>query len=300
MTLVEIKKQLKSLVVKDLEKSLDKFESILNSEASFYNGIIIQQSSFNGLKREKNQGTISHENANMREARIRNAILSMIDDLEEEAVDMAAVVSALAKQEEKRAVDIPKQNLKNSGIYVSYAWKGKTEDTADLEAVVDKLDESLKTRGITIIRDKRDLGYKGKIKEFMEGIGRGDKIIVVISDKYLKSKNCMFELIQIYENKDFEERIFPIILSDADIYDPLTLLDYIDYWDDKVKVLNDKLRKIASNANMIGIQTELNNYVNIRASFDKLVAVLQDMNALTPEMHQNQNFEDLYQQLKST
>lgn len=51
-------------------------------------------------------------------------------------------------------------------IYISYAWGGESEE------FVNQIDQSLQERGITIIRDKRDLGYKGSIKEFMEQIGK--------------------------------------------------------------------------------------------------------------------------------
>lgn len=66
-------------------------------------------------------------------------------------------------------------------IFISYAWGGEREE------IVNQIDKSLQERGVKITRDKRDLGYKGSIKEFMERIGKGNCIIVVISDKYLRS-----------------------------------------------------------------------------------------------------------------
>ncbi|MBE5228104.1 MAG: hypothetical protein ACKPGT_08005 [Microcystis sp.] len=37
---------------------------------------------------------------------------------------------------------------------------------------------------------------------------------------YPFSCNCMFELIEIAQNGDFYDRIFPIVLTDAKIYNP--------------------------------------------------------------------------------
>ena len=74
----------------------------------------------------------------------------------------------------------------NRQVYISYAWGG------DSERVVDVIDADLQGRGIVVVRDKRDLGYKGMIQDFMQEIGRGHAVVVVISDKYLKSPNCMF------------------------------------------------------------------------------------------------------------
>ena len=88
------------------------------------------------------------------------------------------------------------------GVFISYAWNGESEE------MVDQIEQSLRERGIRIIRDKRDLDYKGSIGEFMERIGRGSCVIVIISDKYLRSPNCMFELVNIADGKDFHDRIF--------------------------------------------------------------------------------------------
>jgi hypothetical protein len=134
----------------------------------------------------------------------------------------------------------------------------------------------------------------------MKDIGKGNKNIVVISEKYLRSENCMFELTQIYENKDFARRIFPIVLEDSDIYSPISRIKYINYWNDKIAELDKAIKSSGTSLNMTQIQQELNNYGNIRAAFDNMAFTLKDMNALTPEMHQNENFEVIYNQLTSS
>jgi Leucine-rich repeat (LRR) protein len=128
-------------------------------------------------------------------------------------------VTPLQSELEQERNDLLTHRLADSKeIFISYAWGGESEQ------FVNKLDETLQAKGITIIRDKRDLGYKGLIKAFMERIGRGKCAIAVISDKYLKSPNCMFELVQIAKNGEFYERIFPIVLKDASIYAGLARL----------------------------------------------------------------------------
>src|SRR5215213_5077553 len=96
-------------------------------------------------------------------------------------------------------------------VFISYAWGGEREQ------VVNQIDQALQAQGLKIIRDKRDLGFKGSIREFMERIGQGNCVIVVVSDKYLRSENCMYELVEIAENKQFQDRIFPVVLGDANI-----------------------------------------------------------------------------------
>ena len=125
-------------------------------------------------------------------------------------------------------------------VYFSYAWGGESE------RIVNELDTDLKTKGITVIRDKRDLGFKGMIRDFMQQIGRGHAVIIVISDKYLKSPNCMFELVEIAKNKDIYDRIFPIVLGDSDIYNPVNRIKYIKYWEDKLKELDEAMKSVSS------------------------------------------------------
>lgn len=55
-------------------------------------------------------------------------------------------------------------------VYVSYAWGGESEK------VVDEVEAALRGRGIPFVRDKAELGYKGRIREFMQEIGHGHAV----------------------------------------------------------------------------------------------------------------------------
>lgn len=302
MTLSEIKKELKKLATTNLPKALEKFEKVILSESYRYNDIILQQGSYNSLNTNKLRGTLSESRAIQQENQIRYAIIDMIDMIEEEDVDFGIAQDTFkAKKNSPPPAEDNNNTPPNppaasntpasSDIYISYAWGGQNE------MVVDILDKDLQLKGLKIIRDKRDLGYKGSIVGFMEDIGKGNKIIVVISEKYLKSENCMFELVQIYENKDFAKRIFPIILEDANIYSPVGRINYINHWDDKIKELDDALKTVERGTNLTSLQGELNNYGKIRAAFDNMAFILKDMNALTPDMHRNEDFKTLYEYL---
>lgn len=172
-------------------------------------------------------------------------------------------------------------------VFISYAWGGERED------IVNHIDEALQKRGITIIRDKRDLGYKGSITGFMERIGQGNCIIVVISDKYLRSPNCMFELVEIAENKGFHDRIFPIVLADANIYDPLKRIEYVKHWEVKRAELAEAMKSIDP-ANLQGIREDMDLYDRIRDKVSGLTSILKDMNTLTPDMHRDSDFSQIY------
>jgi hypothetical protein len=177
-------------------------------------------------------------------------------------------------------------------VFISYAWGGEREE------IVNQIDEALQERGIKITRDKRDLGYRGSIKEFMERIGQGNCVILVVSDKYIRSPNCMFELVEIAENKQFYDRIFPIVLADADIYDPVKRLGYVKYWEDKRNELAEAMKTVDP-ANLQGIREDMDLYDRIRDKVSGLVSILKDMNTLTPEMHQDSDFGHLYEAVEN-
>jgi hypothetical protein len=176
-------------------------------------------------------------------------------------------------------------------VFISYAWGSEREE------IVNQIDESLQKRGIKIIRDKRDLGYKGSIKEFMERIGQGNCVVVVVSEKYLHSPNCMFELVEIAENKHFHDRVFPIVLAEANIYEPLRRIDYVKYWEVKRAELAEAMKTLDP-ANLQGIRDDMDLYDRIRDKVSGLTSILKDMNTLTPEMHQDSNFSILFDALE--
>lgn len=126
----------------------------------------------------------------------------------------------------------------------------------------------------------------------MRSLGRGKGVVVVLSKAYLESKCCMFELGEIAANGDFRNRVFPIVLPDARIYDSEDRLEYIRFWEQKAAALEAKMGQVGK-ANLQGINEDLNLYVNIRNTVAGLTAILGDMNTLTLEQHQSANFQDL-------
>jgi hypothetical protein len=179
----------------------------------------------------------------------------------------------------------------NNHVFISYAWGGESE------RIVNELDADLQAKGILVIRDKRDLGFKGMIRDFMRQFGQGHAVIVVISDKYLRSPNCMFELVEIARNKDLYDRVFPIVLADADIYDPVNRIKYIKHWEDKIKALDEAMRSVSA-ANLQGMREEIDSYDEIRDNVSNLTFFLKDMNTLTVEIQESSNFAPLISALE--
>ncbi|NEQ54121.1 MAG: TIR domain-containing protein, partial [Leptolyngbya sp. SIO3F4] len=178
-------------------------------------------------------------------------------------------------------------------VFISYAWGDNNEDPLHKrEEIVNKIDSAFETIDITLIRDKRDLGFKGRIKDFMQQIGKGKAVIVIISDKYLKSENCMFELIQIFQNNAFTDRIFPIVLGDAKIYKPRERLKYVQHWEAEIEAFENDLKTVSA-ANLDGFREDIDLYHEIRDFLPRLTNILKDMNTLTPKLHTDSEFTEL-------
>ncbi|HEY3569545.1 MAG TPA: COR domain-containing protein [Thermoanaerobaculia bacterium] len=174
----------------------------------------------------------------------------------------------------------------NPEVFVSYAWNPESC------AIVDHLQQTLGQQGIRLIRDREEVRYKDSIRDFMRRIGQGKCIVVVISEKYLRSENCMFEMIEITKAQNLRERIFPIVLPDANIYKATGRIRYVQYWEDEIRELDEALKTVRGD-NLTKLQEDLNVYAEIRRLFDGIADTLRDMNALTQEQHKNSDFEDL-------
>lgn len=177
-------------------------------------------------------------------------------------------------------------------VFISYAWGGESE------IVANEIESELSAKSIRLIRDKADLGFKGLIREFMEKIGQGNLVVLIISDKYLKSKNCMFELLEVEKKGEFYSRVFPVILPDADIYDSIGIIHYLKYWDEKIKELNARVKELDNLADTRKVQEDINLYTDIRGAIDSLAAKLGNMNTLTLENMRANHYKPLIEGLQ--
>ena len=111
---------------------------------------------------------------------------------------------------------------RESQVFVSYAWGDDTAEGRERQRVVDDLCAALGKEGIKVRRDRDEMRPGGLISEFMDRLAEGDFIITVISDKYLRSEYCMYELFRIYRNcadkpERFLGKVIPLILADAEL-----------------------------------------------------------------------------------
>ena len=177
-------------------------------------------------------------------------------------------------------------------VYVSYAWheEGKT--------LCSQIEKSLESLPVRIRRDANDIGYKDSIINFMKDLGASRAVVAIFTDEYLKSKNCMFELIQILSAGDFRNRIFPIVAPSARLYESEDIIDYLLFWEAKRDSLDEKLGRLKGRAHIETLQADLTLYDQIRDLLPRLAHELRDMNTLTAEIHSESEFKELNEGLR--
>ena len=107
-------------------------------------------------------------------------------------------------------------------VFISYAHGDDSPEGKERQRIVNRLVDALRKNPEPIeVRIDCEVMRPGEmISAFMDRLAAADRVIVVISAKYLRSEYCMYELLKIYQNcckkaEDFQRRIIPIILPDA-------------------------------------------------------------------------------------
>lgn len=184
-------------------------------------------------------------------------------------------------------------NTKNKEhtIFLSYCW-------ADTESA-DTIELDLSKIGIRIIRDKNELKYKDSIEEFMAKIREVDFAIVLFSDDYLRSKNCLHELFDLLKEKEFEHKILPILCSGCKFFTGQQRLPFIQYWEIKRDELQAAVKQVDTLSSP-SIQEELRFATQVCLQIDLQLAKLADMNHLSFEQMRSENYKSLIQKIGGT
>jgi internalin A len=278
-----------------LKEALDLMRQIENPQNSYFKDPLIGMlSRYNRNQNDKDEGTISTEDYRIERNRIEAAAKNLLNGEFDESKAPAPPKASAHAENVKNTEGGASKSTDKPKVYFSYAWDGSNDTGESREKIVQELYNELKTEGYDVRRDKEDVGYKDSIEDFMKEIGRGSFIVVTISDKYLKSPNCMFELLQIYRksNSDFTEfkdKIYPIVLGDAKIYDPMDVLDYAVYWQEKKDSLEAKIKVVGLSA-ASGIIADFDKFNEITNNISLISRMISSINTLKPTMLSADNF----------
>ena len=76
-----------------------------------------------------------------------------------------------------------------------------------------------------------------------------------------------------------------------------SITKYVQHWEAQIKELDEAMKTVSA-ANMQGFRDEIDQYTEIRNTMAELVYTLKDMNALTPEMHSDTGFAELFKAIE--
>lgn len=157
-------------------------------------------------------------------------------------------------------------------VYVSYSWS----QSDDMDDICDNLERN----SIGYKRDKKDCGYLQNIKHFEDEIARGKIVIAIISDKYLKSIHCMYELSSLVENGLVEERLFPIVYIEN--HDAKEMSKYMQYWIKELEERRELISTLPVGSMRLAID-ELRYCDSIISNLSRFWEFISKFNTLSPK-----------------
>lgn len=212
--------------------------------------------------------------------RIYNACLSLRPGFETEIKTLFK-----AAMDSNPEIPVSKDNKKSAAIFLSYSWK-KVE-------AADEVGDAVLSRGFHLVRDISDVKYKHDLTAFMKSIRNCDYAITIISDAYLKSPNCMFEIIELLKEQKFKDKILPIYLDDAKIFTPSDRIDYITYWNKKYSDLKAKAAGLDL-AQAGQVAADLKTYEMIRMEIDGFMGAISRMRLIPYDELKADGFREIF------
>jgi internalin A len=190
-------------------------------------------------------------------------------------------------------------------VFISYAGGDDSPEGKERQRVVARLVDALgkHPEQIAVRIDHNEMRPGDLISAFMDRLAAADRVIVVISAKYLRSEYCMYELFKIYQScrnkaEDFQRRIIPIVLPDAGLSGKtLERLKVADEWDKQRKELESIFVK---NPDILG-ERGYKKYRLIcefsRNTFDMLDYLLNQLQPRDYDRQMEESFPELCEQI---
>lgn len=170
-------------------------------------------------------------------------------------------------------------------IFLSYTHNESNIASIIENGLVDKCGKFIK-----ISRDINRLRYKDSIREYMETIKKHDFVLTIISDKYLKSRACMFEVLELMRDREYYEKLLFTIVSEKDEQDYFTenelpvkpevygtgRFNYISYWQSELQKLKELDSSIINPAHKAELVDEIRETELIAIHIGEFLKKLKD------------------------
>lgn len=188
-------------------------------------------------------------------------------------------------------------------VFLSYSHK----DTCIADIIENKINEIVKNK-IEISRDTKKLKYKDSLDEYMQSIKEHDFVISIVSDGYLRSIQCMYEVTELMRDRNYYDKLLFVIISEhdikfyenedieiknikADIYSS-NRFDYINYWENEKEKIDKKVSEIKNPSLMLELTKESKKIEIISLHVGEFISKLHDGLGVSFEDMILSNFEE--------
>ena len=135
-------------------------------------------------------------------------------------------------------------------VFLSYNHSNK--------AVAIKIDTSLTNAGHEIIRDEKHLKTFDSLKSFMKTIRKYEFVILLVSDSYFKSDNCMYEVTQFLKDEEYKDKAIPVVVDFSDeeketrkkngeassLFSLEYRLEVVSFWNSRARYLDKQIKEL--------------------------------------------------------
>lgn len=173
-------------------------------------------------------------------------------------------------------------------IFISYSWQTIN--------IADKIFNDFQVIGIPIIKDNQEISYTDSIPSFMKRIRSCNYALLLISDNYLKSKNCLYEILELQKDENHWDKILPIVWKETKIYSAIDRLEYIKYWEQKTKELEAAVENV--DPMYCGeIYKEIKLFKDIAFNIDNFLKKIAESLHYSPEDIIEKNYEPILKKI---
>lgn len=162
----------------------------------------------------------------------------------------------------------------NPTLFISYSWQTK--------ALADRIANDLEVIGIIVIKDNKELDYTDNIPDFMRRIRSSDYALLLISDHFIKSKNCLYEVLELQKDDNYWDKVLPIVCEGTTIYSSLERVEYLKFWEQKTIELETALKSIDP-INSTELYKDLKVFKDISYNLDRFLKQISESLHFKPE-----------------
>ncbi len=202
-------------------------------------------------------------------------------------------------------------NITKSKIFISFC--GADEDIAKL--VYDVLYGTLSTN-YDILKYDDDVGYMDSLRSFMNQIEECKYVVMIVSDAYLKSEGCMYEVLETMIGHNYIGKMLPIFINKednkfygkkkkavpAEIFGPVDNFAYSTYWANIKKDQQEKLKDLVNNNidNLMNIEEAVNRLKkqdDIMKKINEFISLLKDRWQMSFSKLYDENFDTIIKKI---